>query len=207
MSAEPLSDGLECPLQSEGSQLRVRGDCKQRRESLGRLHLAQFSQRQKEYPGIGSTSLGFVSVRQEKIDLLLADLHPRRQWQQQAKRVHILGPHLCRLCSAVLSIIFTAACHILSHVLSTLPVIWCRSSSTISPLSQLKRNGMQIDLVRAADDSQMWSEKVESMICVVVSSIGEDKEELMDLLKAHPNLVAWSQNVFGSTVPGMVCIR
>jgi len=199
MSAEPLSDGLEC--------------C----ESLGQLHLAQFSQRQKEYPGIGSTSLGFVSVqqeknlsiweRQEKIDLLLADLHPRRQWQQQAKRVHILGPHLCCLCSAVLSIIFTAARHILSHVLSTLPVIWCRSSSTISPLSQLKRNGMQIDLVRAADDSQMWLEKVESMICVAVSSVGEDKEEPTDLLKAHPNLVAWSQNVFGSTVPGMVCIR
>ena len=121
MSAEPLSDGLEC--------------C----ESLGQLHLAQFSQRQKEYPGIGSTSLGFVSVqqeknlsiweRQEKIDLLLADLHPRRQWQQQAKRVHILGPHLCCLCSAVLSIIFTAARHILSHVLSTLPVIRCRSST------------------------------------------------------------------------------
>jgi hypothetical protein len=49
---------------------------------------------------------------------------------------------------------------------------------------------MQIDLVRAADDSQMRSEKVESMICIAVSSIGEDKEELMDLLKACPNLVA-----------------
>ena len=47
---------------------------------------------------------------------------------------------------------------------------------------------MQIDLVRAADDSQTRSEKVESMICV--SSVGEDKEELTDLLKAHPNLVA-----------------
>jgi len=90
----------------------------------------------------------------------------------------------------VLSIIFTTACHILSHVLSTLPVIQCRSSSTISPLSQPKSNGMQIDLVRAADDSQTQSEKVESMICIVVSSIGEDKEEPMDLLKARPNLVA-----------------
>jgi hypothetical protein len=49
---------------------------------------------------------------------------------------------------------------------------------------------MQIDLVRAADDSQMRSEKVESMIGVAVSSVGEDKEELTDLLKARPNLVA-----------------
>jgi hypothetical protein len=33
-------------------------------------------------------------------------------------------------------------------------------------------------------------EKVESMICVAVSSVGEDKEEPTDLLKACPNLVA-----------------
>ena len=45
------------------------------------------------------------------------------------------------------------------------------------------------------------------MICVAVSSVGEDKEEPTDLLKAHPNLVARSQNVFGSTIPGVVCIR
>ena len=43
----------------------TRGDRKQRRESLGRLCLAQFSQGRKEYPGIGSTSPGFVSARQE----------------------------------------------------------------------------------------------------------------------------------------------
>jgi len=86
MSAEPLSDGLgPRPLQSEG-RLHVRGDRKQRHESLGRLHLAQFSQGQKEYPRIESTSPWFVSARQEKIlafekdkkkiDLPLANLHP-----------------------------------------------------------------------------------------------------------------------------------
>jgi hypothetical protein len=173
---------------------------------LGQLHLAQFSQRQKEYP-----SPGFVSAqqeknlsiweRQEKIDLPLADLHPRRQRQQQAKRVHVLGPHLCHLCSA-------QSCQSFSQQ----PAASFPMSSPLYQLSgadhpRLKSNGMQIDLVRAADDSQTWSEKVESMICVAVSSVGEDKEELTDLLKAHPNLVAWSQNVFGSTVPGVVCIR
>ena len=95
----------------------------------------------------------------EKINLPLADLHPKCQWQQQAKRIHILGPHLCHLCSAQSCQSFPV-----NHFHSSPPHPFQRPlhftcylvqiSSTISPLSWPKSIGVQIDLVRAADASQ-----------------------------------------------------
>jgi len=46
------------PLQSEGLRLHVRGDRKQRRESLGQLRLAQSSQGRKGIQGLGQQVRG-----------------------------------------------------------------------------------------------------------------------------------------------------
>ena len=69
-------------------------------------------------------------------------------------RTHSRPSSASPMLGTVLSIIFTAARRILSNVLSTLPVIRSRSSSAISPLSRPKSNGVQTDLVRAADASE-----------------------------------------------------
>jgi hypothetical protein len=142
-----------------------------------------------------TTRVNFEHLRKTKRNKLAAcRLAPKTSTTATSKLTYTFSALIyVTYLGTVLSIIFTAARRILSNVLSTLPIIQCRSFSATHLSNTHKPNKpsptkKKLPIINSPFGIRHYI-KVESMICVAVSSVGEDKEPT-DLLKARPNLVA-----------------